>query len=80
MNPKYLYGRVRIDMNAIIREREIERQKKLLYYRRMKAMGVRGTSIQKYLRRGFPGAFVKAIRKEVEQMIVDMNRAFRRLA
>lgn len=71
---KRLYGRITIDLVAMKAERERKRKKKLAYYKQMKAMGIRGTSIQKYLRRGFPGAFVEMLRSEMAQLIQDIKR------
>lgn len=69
-----LYSRIYIDVPTMEAERERKRKKKLAYYKQMKAMGIRGTSIQKYLRRGFPGAFVEMLHLEMAQLIQDIKR------
>jgi hypothetical protein len=74
MNSRYLYGRIRIDMEQIAADERRETARKKHFYARMKAMGIRGTSIQKYLRRGFPGPFIKALRSEMEQMVTDIRK------
>jgi hypothetical protein len=65
---------VTIDLRAMETERKQERERKLRYYHHMKALGIRGTSIQKYLRRGFPGPFVKVLQKEMAQLAEDFRR------
>lgn len=69
-----IYGRWVFNIADMEAERERKRKKKLAYYKRMKAMGIRGTSIQKYLRRGFPGAFVEMLHLEMAQLIQDIKR------
>jgi hypothetical protein len=71
---KHLYGRVRIDMAAVVAEERHTAARKKHFYQRMKAQGVRGTSIQKYLRRGFPGPFALALRREMELLADDFKR------
>ncbi len=71
---KQLSARIRIDIPTMLREMRRVRDRKHYFYKRMKAQGVRGTSIHKYLRRGFPGPFEKALQLEMQQLITDMNR------
>ena len=73
---KHLYGRITIDMNEVVASNRRETERKRHFYKRMKAQGVRGTSIRKYLRRGFPGPFGLAMRQEMEQLVLDMKRTF----
>ena len=65
---------IRFDVAKMELERKRKKARKLAYYKRMKAAGIRGTSIQKYLRRGFPGAFVRALLSEMEGLADDMRR------
>lgn len=51
--------------------------RRLRYGRRMELMGLRPASIEKYLKRGFPGPFARAMRREMARLIWDIRHAGR---
>ncbi len=67
-----MYARVVISLTPTPEEQRL-RYRKERYRRRMEIAGVRPASIARYLTRGFGGPFSRALRREVEQLALDMK-------
>lgn len=69
---KQLVGRIHVSLQPTHDELRLN-YRRARYGRRMTLMGVRPESVRRYLSRGFPNGWTRALRREMTRLVWDIK-------